>query len=76
MLLRKKPMFGANIQPACTYCEFGQKAADPRMILCAKKGVVSPGDSCRSFRYDPLIRVPTPPVALDLGKLKDEDFTL
>ena len=34
MLLRKKPMFGANIQPACTYCEFGQKAADPRMILC------------------------------------------
>ena len=42
MLLRKKPMFGANIQPACTYCEFGQKAADPRMILCAKRGVVSP----------------------------------
>ena len=58
MLLRKKPMFGANIQPACTYCEFGQKAADPRMILCAKKGVVSPYYHCKKFSYDPLRRVP------------------
>ena len=76
MLLRKKPMFGANIQPACTYCEFGQKAADPRMILCAKKGVVSPAGSCRAFKYDPLKRVPPLPKAPDFSGLKDEDFKL
>ena len=74
MLLRKKPMFGANIQPACTYCEFVQKAADPRMILCAKKGVVSPYYHCKKFSYDPLRRVPRRQPKLP--EFSAEDFSL
>ena len=49
---------------------------DEEKILCTKQGVVAPGGSCRSFKYDPLKRVPPPPVAPDFSKLKDEDFTL
>ncbi len=49
---------------------------DEEKILCTKQGVVAPGGSCRSFKYDPLKRVPPPPVAPDFSRLKDEDFTL
>lgn len=57
-MFRKKPMFGQTIPPACEYCEKGRRAADPRMILCSKKGVVSPYYRCRKYVYDPLRRVP------------------
>ena len=36
---------------------------DEEKILCTKQGVVAPGGSCRSFKYDPLKRVPPPPGA-------------
>ena len=38
----KKTYYGANIAPACAYCLHGSTAADPKMILCKHKGVVSP----------------------------------
>ncbi len=68
-------LFQKDIEPRCLYCQRGTML-DEDQILCAKKGVVAPGGSCRSFKYDPLKRVPTPPVTLDLDKLKDEDFSL
>ena len=46
----------------CTYCQRGTPL-DEEKILCTKQGVVAPGGSCRSFKYDPLKRVPPPPVA-------------
>ena len=68
-------LFRKDIEPRCAYCERGTQL-DEDKILCSKKGVVSPGSSCRSFRYDPLKRVPPPPVVPDFSRLKDEDFTL
>ncbi|MEQ2456731.1 hypothetical protein [Flavonifractor hominis] len=68
-------LFQKDIEPRCAYCERGTQL-DEDKILCSKKGVVSPGSSCRSFRYDPLKRVPPPPVVPDFSRLKDEDFTL
>ena len=68
-------LFQKDIEPRCCYCQRGTQL-DEEQILCVKKGVVSPGSSCRSFRYDPLKRIPTPPVTLDRGKLKEEDFSL
>ena len=44
--------------------------------MCIKKGVVPAGYSCRSFKYDPLKRVPPRPAAPDFSRLKDEDFSL
>ena len=53
-----KQLFGNNIEPACTYCQFGNPASDEQMILCSKKGVVSPYYSCNKFLYCPTKRIP------------------
>ena len=50
-------LFQKNIEPRCTYCQRGTPL-DEEKILCTKQGVVAPGGSCRSFKYDPLKRVP------------------
>lgn len=68
-------LFQKKIEPRCTYCAKGAPLADGQ-ILCAKKGVVSPGNSCGGFKYDPFKRVPPKPTALDTSKLDPEDFRL
>ena len=68
-------LFSKTIDPSCAYCQRG-KAVDTETVLCKKRGVMTPADSCRSFRYDPLKRVPPRPVLPDFSKLKDEDFAL
>ena len=66
-------LFQKNIEPRCTYCQRGTPLDEE---MCLKRGIMSAAGSCRAFRYDPLKRVPPPPVAPDFSKLKDEDFTL
>lgn len=68
-------LFQKSIEPRCAYCAKGAPL-EKDSVLCPKKGVVSPGFSCRSFRYDPLKRVPPAPAQVDFSKLKDEDFVL
>ena len=69
----KKTYYGAHITPACAYCLHGSTAADTKMILCKRKGVVSPYYCCRKFSYDPLMRIPRRQV---LPELDPRDFTL
>ncbi len=69
----KKSYYGSKISPACAYCLYGTPAADPKMVLCRQKGVVSPYYSCRHFCYDPLMRVPHRQV---LPELDPKDFSL
>lgn len=68
-------LFQKKIDPRCVYC---QRCAplDDENVICLKKGVVPVGFHCRAFRYDPLKRVPPRPAALDLSRLKEEDFSL
>ena len=68
-------LFQKKIEPRCAYCAHG-RALEEDQIVCPKKGVMSAGSHCRSFRYDPLKRVPPRPAAPDFSRLKDEDFTL
>ncbi len=68
-------LFQKNIEPRCSYCAKGALLEEGQ-ILCAKRGVVAPGDRCPSFRYDPLKRVPPKPARLDTSRLSDEDFRL
>lgn len=68
-------LFQKKIEPRCAYCAKGATLEEGR-ILCAKKGVVSPGGHCAAFCYDPFRRVPPKPSSLDTSKLKDEDFRL
>lgn len=57
-MLRKKALFGSNIEPACSYCEKGTPSKDGQMILCRFHGVVAPYYACRQFIYCPFKRVP------------------
>lgn len=58
----------------CAICAFGKKSADSEMILCYKKGVLDPSYKCRSFKYDPLKRVPKR--MPDLPTYSAEDFKI
>ncbi len=69
MLFRKK------IEPRCAYCAKGSQINEDE-VACVKRGVVPAGYHCRSFRYDPLRRVPPRPIKLETDKLKQEDFKL
>lgn len=69
MLFRKK------IDPRCAYCAKAGTVDDNQMV-CRKKGIVSPGDHCKSFQYDPLKRVPSRPKPLVLNQFSPEDFQL
>ena len=69
MLFRKK------IERSCTYCTFATKI-DDELMLCLKKGVVSPDSACRKFQYDPTKRIPPKQKPLDFSKYEDEDYSL
>ena len=66
-------LFQTSIEPRCAYCAKGREL-DQDQVVCSKKGVMSGGSSCPSFRYDPLKRVPPRPAKLSAAKLSDEDF--
>ncbi len=68
-------LFRKDIDPCCAYCQRGAQINE-REVACVKRGVVPVEHHCRSFRYDPLKRVPPRPAALDTSGLKESDFTL
>ena len=68
-------LFRKNIEPRCAYCQKGSPINE-REVACVKRGIVPMESSCRSFRYDPLKRVPPRPVKLDTVPLSKEDFQL
>ncbi len=68
-------LYQKKIEPRCEYCSRATALGDGEAI-CLKKGVVSAGDHCRAFRYDPLKRTPPRPASLKLDGLKEEDFVL
>lgn len=65
-------LFGGNIKPACRYCELAYPSGEA--YICSKKGIVKEDFSCRSFRYDPLMRIPHRPPQRE--SFCPEDFTL
>ena len=68
-------LFQKKIEPRCTYCAHGRALGD-HQVVCPKKGVMDPGSHCRSFRYDPLKRVPPRPIKPAGSDLPDEEFQL
>ncbi|MFR4562548.1 MAG: hypothetical protein ACLT5P_15985 [Flavonifractor plautii] len=66
-------LFQEDRAPLCLlHC----RPLDEEQVVCDKKGVMSAGSHCRSFRYDPLKRVPPRPAKADFSALKDEDFQI
>ena len=68
-------LFRKKIEPRCAYCEKGAPIGADQVAF-RRRGVVSAGEHCASFRYDPLKRVPPRPVKLATDTLKKEDFEL
>ena len=68
-------LFRKNIEPQCAYCEKGSPIGEEQ-VACRKRGVVSSGDHCSAFVYDPFKRVPPRPAALNTEKVNEEDFSL
>ncbi len=70
----RRKLYGNNITPSCEYCARARRAADGRVMLCNKRGIVPLYHRCRGFRYDPLKRVPYRQPALE--KFEAADFQL
>ena len=73
-MVKRIKLFGGNIPPACSYCQFGRPSSDKVMVLCRKYGPVSPYYKCRRFFYDPIKRVPRRTPALP--EFSADDFSL
>lgn len=69
MLFRKK------MEPRCAYCAKGRKIGEDQ-VACVRRGIMAPEDSCGSFTYDPLRRIPPRPLKVTTDRLKQEDFEL
>lgn len=69
------PLFQKTIEPRCTYCAHCRPMGEEQ-VICSKKGVMSAGSQCRSFKYDPLKRVPPRPAKLSATKMTEDDFAL
>ncbi|MDL2273786.1 hypothetical protein LJC34_04490 [Oscillospiraceae bacterium OttesenSCG-928-G22] len=68
-------LFRKNIEHSCSYCKLGTKLND-RQTACVRHGVVSSAYSCRSFVYDPFMRVPPKPAKIRKQGLTDDDFKI
>ena len=68
-------LFRKDIEPRCGYCKYGTSIGEDS-VACVKKGILTTGDHCRGFAYDPFKRTPPIQAAPDFSKLKDEDFSL
>lgn len=66
--------FNKELPRSCKYCAFGKDSLFGGEVLCKKRGVTSPTDYCRHYKYDPLRRVPEKVKIAD--GYKPEDFSL
>ena len=68
-------LFRKDIEPDCSYCSRSTTLNEEELV-CLKRGIVSPGNHCSAFRYDPLRRVPPRPVMLNTKAHNPKDFEL
>lgn len=74
MKMRKSVLNKKETAPACRICSHGILSADGESVLCVKTGIRQLDSSCRSFKYDPLKRVPMR--KRGMGEFAKEDFEL
>ncbi len=63
-----------SIEKICANCAYGRYTPNEDGVLCEKKGVMLKSSSCKSFKYDPLNRIPARPVTM--GNYSAEEFEL
>ena len=53
-----KSPFNKKLDKHCEYCVYGANLNYDNQIICKKRGVTDKQDKCRSYKYDPLKRLP------------------
>ncbi len=71
---KRQPKEGRECPVACRFCEHAALLDRGSQILCKYSGIVPHDHTCRKFRYDPLKRIPAPP--LRPPKLCEDDLLL
>ena len=69
-----KSPFNKKLDKHCEYCVYGKMLNFDDQIICKKHGVTDKTDNCRSYKYDPLKRVPVKIKLAD--NYTEEDFKL
>lgn len=72
--MRKKLTNKDNYEPKCAYCTYGRLSPNGENILCSKKGIMDPDNSCRRYKYDVLKRKPKSQIVI--RPADPEDFKL
>lgn len=72
--LKQKLFNKKKYSQRCDSCFFGRLSAEGDSVLCVKNGIMLPEHKCRSYKYDPLKRIPTQPKPLE--KFSEESFKL
>ena len=67
-------LFNKQLPQKCSTCQFAHVLQYSKEILCKKRGICDPDDCCRSYRYDPLKRIPKKAALRD--DYRKEDFSL
>ena len=52
-------VYNKNLPRFCEYCVHGKISVFEKEIICSKHGITNLKDSCKSYRYDPLKRIPS-----------------
>ena len=68
-------LFRRNIQPCCTYCNFGMTLGFSE-VACSKRGIMSEEGRCGAFRYEPTKRKPEYMRRVVTSKVREEDMRL
>lgn len=50
--------FNKDLPKSCAYCVHGKTLEYTNEIICKKHGVIGERDYCRSYKYNPLKRIP------------------
>ena len=54
-------LFNEDVEKTCLWCIYGKKSEYTSEVFCKKYGVVTGGEVCRKYKYDPLKRTPDTP---------------
>ena len=64
-------VFNKTKDADCIYCKFGYVLTNGNDCICDKLGIIERKNKCSKFIYEPLKRIPSPPVKPDQYNLND-----
>ena len=73
-IIMSKVGFNKKLAKSCAYCVHGTVLEGFNETVCKKRGVTNKRDFCRSYKYDPLKRIPVKPKLAD--NYTPDDFEL